>query len=90
MPIIRSAIKAMHQSRRRQARNQHFKSEMKSMMKLLVDYVKKGEKEKAQKVLPQVLSAIDKAYKKNLIHLNNARHKKSRVQTAVHKLLLAK
>ena len=53
------------------------------MIKLLLGHVEKGEMEKAKKLLPDVMSAIDTAAKKNLIHENNAAHKKSRVQKAV-------
>ncbi len=83
MPIIKSAIKRMKQNRTSRARNRHYGSHMKSMIKLLLGYVEKGEMEKAKKLLPEVISAIDTAAKKNLIHQNNAAHKKSRVQKAV-------
>jgi small subunit ribosomal protein S20 len=83
MPIIKQAIKRMKQSRVRYARNRHYLSHMKSMIKLILDYAKKGELDKANKILPKVVSAIDTAAKKNIIHKNNAAHKKSRIQKAL-------
>lgn len=83
MPIIKSAIKRMKQNQVGRDRNRHFRSHMKSMIKLLFTHVEKGEMDKAKKVLPEVISAIDTAAKKRIVHENNAAHKKSRVQKAV-------
>jgi small subunit ribosomal protein S20 len=83
MPITKSAIKQMKQNRVKYARNRNYSSRMKSMVKLILDYVQKGELDKANKILPKVVSAIDVAAKKNLIHQNNAARKKSRIQKAL-------
>ena len=80
MPIIKSAIKRAKQTKVRTARNKHYSSNMKSMIKLVLDYVKKGEADKATKILPKVVSSIDTCAKKNIIHKSNAAHKKSRIQ----------
>ena len=85
MPIIKSAIKQMKQNRTARVRNKHYGSHMKSMIKLVLGYVETGELEKAKKILPDVIRAIDMASKKNIIHENNAAHKKSRVQRALNK-----
>ena len=90
MPVIKSAIKRMKQNKVRYERNRHYSSHMKSMMKLILDYVKKGEAEKANKILPKVISAIDTAAKKNLIHKNNAAHKKSRIHRSLSNINSAK
>lgn len=86
MPITKAANKAMRQSRVRNARNQICKNRMKTMMKNILKHVKAGEHAEAQKLLSSVLSSIDMACKKNLIHHRNAAHKKSRVQKAVNML----
>lgn len=80
----------MRQSRVRQARNQHFKSRMKSMIKLFMGHIKAKEADKATKVLPDVISAIDTASKKNIIHWGNAARRKSRVQSALNALVSKK
>jgi len=83
MPIIKSAIKRMKQNSKRRMNNRHYSSHMKSMIKLLLSHVEKGEMEKAAKILPDVISAIDTAAKKKILHQKNAAHKKSLVQRAI-------
>lgn len=73
----------MKQNTVNRGRNSHYRSHMKSMIKLLLTHVQKGEMEKAKKILPDVVSAIDMAAKKKIVHENNAAHKKSRVQKAI-------
>lgn len=73
----------MRQSHDAKLRNKHYSSRMKSMVKLVLQYVHDGEVDKAKAVLPEVFKSIDLAAKKNIIHVNNAAHKKSRVQKAV-------
>ena len=83
MPIIKSAIKRMKQDNVRRTRNKHYGNRMKSLIKLFLGYVSSGEAKKAEKALSEVISAIDTAAKKNIIHENNAARKKSRVQRAL-------
>jgi small subunit ribosomal protein S20 len=83
MPIIKSAIKRMKQNQVNRNRNRHYRSNMKSMIKLLLTYVQKGEMDKAKKILPDVVRSIDMAAKKKILHENNAAHKKSKVQRAI-------
>ena len=83
MPIIKSAIKRMKQNEVRRDRNRHYGSHMKSMIKRLLGLVDKGQMDEAKTVFPEVVSAIDTAAKKRIIHANNAAHKKSRVQRAL-------
>jgi small subunit ribosomal protein S20 len=80
MPIIKSAIKRMRQNETRRKRLQHYKSNMKSMMKLMLGYISTQDTAKAKKILPDVIHSIDNAAKKNIIHKNNAARKKSRIQ----------
>ena len=77
MPIIKSSIKRVKQDKVKTARNRHYKSEMKSYMKLVMDYCAKGEIDKAKKAFARAVKAIDTAAKKKLIHKKNAARKKS-------------
>lgn len=86
MPITKQAIKRMKQDRVRRDRNRQYINHMKSMIKLILGYISKNEFDKAKKILPEVASAIDNAAKKNLIHRNNAAHKKSRIEKALSKV----
>lgn len=83
MPITKQAIKRMKQDKVARARNKHYGSRMKSLVKLILGYIQKGEMDKAKKVLPEVIKAIDTAAKKRIVHENNAARKKSRVQRAL-------
>ncbi len=83
MPVIKASIKSVRQTKVRTARNRHYESRMKSMIKLFLGYIRKNEYEKANKILSDVVSSIDTCAKKNLIHKNNAARKKSRLQRAL-------
>ncbi|MBN2096016.1 30S ribosomal protein S20 [Candidatus Peregrinibacteria bacterium] len=83
MPITRQAIKRVKQDKARTARNKHYNNHMKSMVKLMLGYIQKKETDKAVKIFPKVVSAIDVCAKKNLIHKNNAARKKARLQKAL-------
>lgn len=83
MPITKQVIKRVKQAERARQRNRHYSSNMKSMVKLILDYIKKDEKEKAIKILPKVVSSIDTCAKKNIIKKNTAARKKSRIQKAI-------
>jgi len=83
MPITKQAIKRMKQNRVTRARNKHYGSRMKSLMKLVLAHVEKGEMDEAKKALPEAIKAIDTAAKKNIVHQNNAARKKSKIQRAV-------
>jgi small subunit ribosomal protein S20 len=83
MPITKQAIKRVKQAKVKHDRNRHYLSRMKSMIKLVLGYIKKGEGENANKILSQVVSSIDTAAKKNIIHKNNASRKKSKIQKAL-------
>lgn len=83
MPITKQAIKRMKQDKTRTANNNHYKNHMKSMIKLILEYARKGELDKANKILSKVVSSIDTCAKKNIIHKHNAAHKKSRIARAL-------
>jgi small subunit ribosomal protein S20 len=79
MPIIKSAKKRMRQNKVHRARNFMLRSTLKTHIKKVMESVKAGEKEAAQKDLQVAYSIIDTAAKKNIIHENNAARKKSRL-----------
>ncbi|QQR83156.1 30S ribosomal protein S20 [Candidatus Peregrinibacteria bacterium] len=83
MPITKQAIKRVKQDKTRTQRNRHYNSHMKSMIKLILGLVKSNESDKAVKMLPKAVSAIDTCAKKNIIHQNNAARKKSRIERAL-------
>lgn len=53
------------------------------MPKKILKLAAGGNKEEAQKLLPEAYKAVDKAAKRNLIHKNAAARKKSQLAKAV-------
>lgn len=83
MPIIKSAIKRVRQSAKRQARNAVVKKNFKGLIKNFISLVEEGKQAAATKLLPELQKAIDLATKKNLLHKNTAGRKKSQLMKMV-------
>ncbi|PIZ75097.1 30S ribosomal protein S20 [Candidatus Peregrinibacteria bacterium CG_4_10_14_0_2_um_filter_38_24] len=79
MPVIQSAKKQMRQSLKKRERNTPVRTELKSVFKKMLQFIKDGKIEEAEKFMTKAYSVIDTAAKKNLIHKNNAARKKSRL-----------
>lgn len=77
MPNIKSQIKRDAKNKAQQARNKSAKSAMKTAIKKFDAAVAAGDKEAAASTYKVAVSAVDHAAGKNLIHKNNAAHKKS-------------
>lgn len=77
MPIIKSAKKALRQNLRRQAKNRTLKNKLKSALKDARTLVSQKKTAEAQKNLPALFKAIDKAAKKGIIKKNAASRRKS-------------
>jgi len=75
MPIIKSAIKRMHQAATRKARNQQTKRNLKTAVKAFSAKMTAENLSKAQ-------SEIDKAVKKNVLNANTASRKKAQLAAA--------
>jgi len=85
MPIKESAKKALRQSKKREKRNKKRKTAYKKLRKEILELVKQGKKEEAQKLLPEFQKAVDKAAKKNTVHQNKAARLKGQMAKKVHK-----
>lgn len=72
MPIIKSAIKRMHQTLKRRARNVSSKRNLRTAVKAF-------DAEKSADSLSKAQSEIDKAVKKNLLSKNAAARKKAQL-----------
>ncbi len=79
MPIIKSAKKALRQSKKRKAVNDRRTKAMKDAIKKVERSVKEKKADAAQKLLPVAFAAIDKAAKRGVIKKNTAARKKSRL-----------
>ncbi len=78
MPITQSAKKALRQSKTREERNLAHKKKIKDLSKRVQSLVEENRKEEANKLIPNLYKAIDKAAKKGVIKKNTAARKKSR------------
>ena len=79
MPIIKAAIKALRQSEKRRRVNRIAKDRLKAGMKEMLKLAQAKKTQDFAAKMPHVMSLIDKAAKDNLIHKNNAAHKKARL-----------
>ncbi|MEK9130450.1 MAG: 30S ribosomal protein S20 [Patescibacteria group bacterium] len=79
MPIKKSAIKALRQSKKRQIRNKEVKKNLKETMKKTQKAITASKKEDAQKLIRESQKALDKAAQKKIIKKNTAARKKSRM-----------
>jgi len=82
MPITKSAKKAIRGSLRKRGYNDARKRTMKELIKKF-EKLAKVDKKEAQKLLPSVFQAVDKAAKGGVIKKNNAARKKSRLSKLV-------
>lgn len=85
MPNIKSAEKAMRQSRRRREFNLKIKESVKKSVKEVRRLIKEGDKAKAAELMRNAMSSLDKAVKKGVVHKNNAARRKSRMAKALAK-----
>lgn len=79
MPKIKSAKKALRQNITRKKRNTARKNAHKDVAKSYRKLVASGKKEEAQKLLPMLYKALDKAAKTHSIPKNKASRLKSRL-----------
>ncbi|MBI3559138.1 30S ribosomal protein S20 [Candidatus Gottesmanbacteria bacterium] len=79
MPVIKSALKKLRQSRQHQTHNRAVKTKVKE----LIDAFKKSP---SLKNYSQAVSALDKAAKTNIIHPNKAARLKSRLSKRLPKV----
>lgn len=79
MPITSSARKALRSSKRKRVFNLRRKNEMQAIVKEYKKLVSSKKPDEAQKLIPKLQKAIDKAAKRGLIKKNTAARKKSRL-----------
>ena len=72
--------RAQYQIRKEaRARDREIKSALKTQIKKFMAAVEAGDKETANKLYPETVSAIDSACSKGLLHKNNAANKKAKL-----------
>ena len=73
------AKKRIRQNEKHRLMNKGHKSEIKTLTKSLIEFVRTGDADGAREVFPRLVSRLDKAVKSNLYHENNVARKKSRM-----------
>lgn len=85
MPIIKSAKKALRQSKRRGKRNLVYKNKIKAIIKDIKGLISGKKIEEARKLLPNFYKILDKAAKVEIIKKNTASRKKSKIVKLINK-----
>jgi small subunit ribosomal protein S20 len=79
MPITDSAKKALRSSKRKKIFNLKRKNEMQGVVKEYKKLILAKKNDEANKLIPKLQQAIDKASKRGVIKKNTAARKKSRL-----------
>jgi len=86
MANIKSAKARIIRTEKEKMQNKVYKTRFKNLVKKIEKAVETGDKETAKSLLPQAVSAIDKAAKIGSIHKNQAARRKSRLTLKVNKV----
>ena len=79
MPNIKSAIKRVKVTEKKNLRNRMVKSAMKTQLKKFEAAAAESNRENAEVAYKAAVKSVDRAVSKGLIHKNNAAHKKSKM-----------
>lgn len=85
MPNIKSAKKALRQSKRRRSNNVQKLTALREAVKEVRKLIVAGKKNEAAALLPKAYQALDKAAKTNVLKKNTVSRKKSRLTRAIAK-----
>jgi small subunit ribosomal protein S20 len=81
-----SALKRARQTVKRSARNRANTSRLRTVLRDLRESLAKGDKQAAEQVYRQTVSALDKAIQKGVLHENTASRYKSRLSARLNAL----
>lgn len=85
MPILHAALKSMKVTKKKTARNQIVKSKIKTETRKFIDLLSSKKPDEAKKQLNVLMSALDKASSKGIIHKKTASRRKSRLMKKMQK-----
>jgi small subunit ribosomal protein S20 len=83
---IKSAIKRIRSSARKQKRNRVVRGQARSAVKKVRVTLAEGKRDEAQASLKEAISALDHAAGKGVIHKNSAARRKSRLMKQLNQL----
>ena len=79
MPNIKSAIKRVETNKKKNAENRPILTEVKNTIKTINNFIDTNNIEEAEKFLPTLMSVLDSAVLKGILHRNNASNKISAI-----------
>ncbi len=79
MPNLKSAFKRMRSDSKKALRNKQIQSELKTYIKKFRGCLQQNNIENASNILKILISKLDKASSRGIIHKNTASRKKSRL-----------
>ncbi len=85
-----SAVKRARQTEKRTVRNRNNRSQLRSALRRLRQTIASGNREQAEQLYRQTVSALDKAIQKGVLHQNTAARYKSRLAVRVRAMDAAK
>ncbi len=86
MANTKTAQKQIRSSYRKWLRNRYVRGQMRGALKQVRQAIAAGDAELAQSLLPHMMSQLDKAAKKDIIHKNKAARLKSRIMRQINDL----
>jgi small subunit ribosomal protein S20 len=81
-----SAFKRARQTEKRTHRNRANRSRLRTALRQLRESLAKGDKQSAEQVFRQTVSALDRAIQKGILHENTASRYKSRLNARLNAL----
>ena len=79
MPRLKSAIKRVRTSERNRVHNLSYKTQIRTLIKKVENFATKKDAASAVNAAKEAFAVIDRAASRNIIHINNASRKKSRI-----------
>lgn len=86
MPIKHAALRQLRKDKKRQERNQAFRSELKTITKRFQALLQAKQWDDAKTLMREVASTYDRATKRGLLHRNTAARYKSRFTLQLNRL----
>ncbi len=86
LPNLKSAFKAIRQDKKKRARNQKVETELKSLTKKFTMALAAKKADEAKKLGIALVSKLDRARSKGMIHRNTVSRKRARILSKLAKL----
>ena len=86
MPNLKSAFKAIRQDKKKRARNQKVETELKSLTRKFTMALAAKKADEAKKLGIALVSKLDRARSKGMIHRNTVSRKRARILSKLAKL----